>query len=198
MEDQQQQSQPVPVNLVLQTIRAAMSHNHAERAPAESALRGWEADAAPGFLHSLMLIVHEAGAIDEPTRLLATVIAKKCCRQQLEEDTRHQVRSVAGIQAKDPHGSAGCCLACRQTGLLLAGPAKAWLLLLFGASAAASQQQQQQQQLLKGLLYHSRILPTVGAAAAAAATRWHVLPQQLDADSGSNSSALDVLPQQHE
>eukprot|EP00775_Hariotina_reticulata_P015390 gene15390-biopygen16825 len=175
MEDQQQQSQPVPVNLVLQTIRAAMSHNHAERAPAESALRGWEADAAPGFLHSLMLIVHEAGAIDEPTRLLATVIAK----------------NAVGSSWRKTLGT-------RQTGLLLAGPAKAWLLLLFGASAAASQQQQQQQQLLKGLLYHSRILPTVGAAAAAAATRWHVLPQQLDADSGSNSSALDVLPQQHE
>lgn len=65
MEDQQQQTQPIPVQQVLQTIRAAMSHHNAERAPAESALRGWEADAAPGFLHSLMLIVHEAGAIDE-------------------------------------------------------------------------------------------------------------------------------------
>ncbi|WIA23852.1 hypothetical protein OEZ85_013510 [Tetradesmus obliquus] len=53
-----------------------MSHATAERVPAEAAIRAWETDAAPGFLHSLMRIVQEHSAIDEPTRLLAVVVAK--------------------------------------------------------------------------------------------------------------------------
>lgn len=57
--------QAVPVEAVLQTIRAAMSHATAERVPAEAAIRAWETDAAPGFLHSLMRIVQEHSAIDE-------------------------------------------------------------------------------------------------------------------------------------
>lgn len=68
MADPQQQGmpvQPVPVEQVLQTIRAAMSHMPEERVPAEAAIRSWEADAAPGFLHSLMLIVQQQAAIDE-------------------------------------------------------------------------------------------------------------------------------------
>lgn len=69
-QQQQQQGvapapQPVPVEAVLQTIRATMSHLTAERAPAEAAIRAWETDAAPGFLHSLMRIVQEHAAIDE-------------------------------------------------------------------------------------------------------------------------------------
>jgi hypothetical protein len=69
-QQQQQQGmapalQPVPVETVLQTIRAAMSHVTAERAPAEAAIRAWEAEAAPGFVHSLMRIVQEHAAIDE-------------------------------------------------------------------------------------------------------------------------------------
>jgi hypothetical protein len=55
----------VPVELVLSTLRAAMSHAQDERVPAEALLRSWEADAAPGFLHSLMLIVQQQQAIDE-------------------------------------------------------------------------------------------------------------------------------------
>eukprot|EP00879_Flechtneria_rotunda_P019231 GHRR01020193.1.p1 GENE.GHRR01020193.1~~GHRR01020193.1.p1 ORF type:complete len:258 (+),score=91.10 GHRR01020193.1:339-1112(+) len=70
------QQAAIPVERVLQTLRAAMSHVHAERAPAEAALRSWEADAAPGFLHGLMLIVQQFNSIDEPTRLLAVVVAK--------------------------------------------------------------------------------------------------------------------------
>lgn len=58
-------SPPVPVEQVLATIRAAMSHAEAERQPAEQVLKGWEEDAAPGFLHSLMLIVQQQQAIDE-------------------------------------------------------------------------------------------------------------------------------------
>lgn len=56
---------PVPVEQVLATIRAAMSHVKEEREPAELILRTWENDAAPGFLHSLMLIVQQQQAIDE-------------------------------------------------------------------------------------------------------------------------------------
>lgn len=56
---------PVPVEQVLATIRAAMSHTREEREPAEHMLRTWESDAAPGFLHSLMLIVQQQQAIDE-------------------------------------------------------------------------------------------------------------------------------------
>lgn len=67
MEAIQQADAPpaVPVEQVLATIRAAMSYIHDERAPAEALLRNWEADAAPGFLHSLMLIVQQQQAIDE-------------------------------------------------------------------------------------------------------------------------------------
>jgi hypothetical protein len=42
-----------------------MSHIKEEREPAEQMLRTWENDAAPGFLHSLMLIVQQQQAIDE-------------------------------------------------------------------------------------------------------------------------------------
>lgn len=75
MADPQQQAmpvQPVPVEQVLQTIRAAMSHMPGERVPAEAAIRSWEADAAPGFLHSLMLIVQQQAAIDEVRRPYVT------------------------------------------------------------------------------------------------------------------------------
>ena len=69
---QQQQpgpTAPVPVEQVLATIRGAMSHVKEEREPAEQMLRTWENDAAPGFLHSLMLIVQQQQAIDEVGRL---------------------------------------------------------------------------------------------------------------------------------
>lgn len=54
---------PVPVETVLATIRASTSHSKDEREPAEQMLRSWEADAAPGFLHSLLLIV--GSTVDE-------------------------------------------------------------------------------------------------------------------------------------
>jgi len=69
-------SAPVQVEQVLGTMRAAMSHSKADREPAEALLRSWEADAAPGFLHSLMLIVKEQQAVDEVGR------AQRKCLQQ--------------------------------------------------------------------------------------------------------------------
>ena len=50
---------------VASTIRAALSINTAERQAAEALLSSWEADAAPGFVISLIRIVEEYGAIDE-------------------------------------------------------------------------------------------------------------------------------------
>jgi hypothetical protein len=55
----------VPVEVVLQTIRAALSHVPEQRDPAEAALRTWEAESAPGFLLSLLRIVEQHAAIDE-------------------------------------------------------------------------------------------------------------------------------------
>jgi hypothetical protein len=57
------------VETVLATIRAATSNTREEREPAEQMLRSWEADAAEGFLHSLLLIVQQP-SIDEVCRAL--------------------------------------------------------------------------------------------------------------------------------
>lgn len=95
--DHQQQQQgpaPVPVEQVLQTIRAAMSHITAERAPAEAAIRAWETDAAPGFLHSLMLIVQH-GAIDEVRK---TNGVNSCCMRCSIHPGAHE-RQPAAIEA---------------------------------------------------------------------------------------------------
>ncbi|KAL6757058.1 armadillo-type protein, partial [Haematococcus lacustris] len=61
---------------VLSVIQGALSADNAMRCRAEQLLRTWEADAAPGFMASLLQIVQNSQAIDEPTRLLAAVIAK--------------------------------------------------------------------------------------------------------------------------
>lgn len=66
----------VQVQQALGTIRSALSIAAAEREPAEALLRSWEADAQPGFLLSLVRIAEETTAVEEPTRLLAAVIAK--------------------------------------------------------------------------------------------------------------------------
>lgn len=62
----------VDAKTVLDTLRAAMSHVKEQREPAEAALRGWEADAAPGFLQALMMIVQEQAQIDEVRRAEAS------------------------------------------------------------------------------------------------------------------------------
>lgn len=72
----QQAQQQVAVQQVATTIRSALSINTAERQAAEAALSAWESDAAPGFVISLIRIIEEHVGIDEPTRLLAAVIAK--------------------------------------------------------------------------------------------------------------------------
>lgn len=60
-------SAPVPVERVLATIRSALSNVYDERAPAESAIKAWESDAAPGFLVALMRIAEQTTALDEVT-----------------------------------------------------------------------------------------------------------------------------------
>lgn len=69
-------AQPVTAEQVLFTLRAAMSIDPSVREPAENRVKTWESDASPGFLLSLMQIVEQAIAVDEATRLLATVVAK--------------------------------------------------------------------------------------------------------------------------
>lgn len=80
---QQQPGGPVPVEQVLATIRAAMSHIKEEQKPAEALLHSWEEDAAPGFLHSLMLIVQQQ-TIDEV-----------CVDERRERAKRGEPRGVA-------------------------------------------------------------------------------------------------------
>ena len=52
------------VHEVLSVIQASLSNENLTRSSAESALRAWESDAAPGFLVSLLKIVEQHQAID--------------------------------------------------------------------------------------------------------------------------------------
>ncbi len=54
----------VSIEMVLQTIQAALSNDNTVRSLAEAALKSWEGDAAPGFLVSLLRIVEQHQAID--------------------------------------------------------------------------------------------------------------------------------------
>uniref|UniRef100_A0A7S3VSI4 Importin N-terminal domain-containing protein n=1 Tax=Dunaliella tertiolecta TaxID=3047 RepID=A0A7S3VSI4_DUNTE len=67
---------PVSADVVLQVLTGSLSIEFSTRAQAEQMLRMWEADAAPGFVSSLLRIVEQRGAIDEAIRLLACVVAK--------------------------------------------------------------------------------------------------------------------------
>lgn len=87
---------PVPVETVLATIRAATSHSNEEREPAEQMMRTWEADAAPGFLHSLMMIVQQP-TIDE---VRSTLIACRSLRSQL--CLQHRALAAADSSDCDP------------------------------------------------------------------------------------------------
>lgn len=52
------------VDQVLATIQAALSVDTLARSSAETTLRAWESDAAPGFLVSLLRIVEKHQDID--------------------------------------------------------------------------------------------------------------------------------------
>lgn len=56
--------EPTSVDHVLATIQGALSVDGSTRGAAETSLRAWEADAAPGFLVSLLRIVEQRDAID--------------------------------------------------------------------------------------------------------------------------------------
>ena len=62
---------PQSVEQVLATIQGALSIDASTRTQAETLLRGWEANAAQGFLVSLLRIVEQKDSIAEPLRLLA-------------------------------------------------------------------------------------------------------------------------------
>ena len=67
---------PRSVEQVLAAIQGALSIDGTTRNHAETVLRAWEANAAQGFLISLLRIVEQRESIAEPLRLLAVVIAK--------------------------------------------------------------------------------------------------------------------------
>ena len=52
------------VQEVLSVIQAALSNDTSTRSSAETTLRAWENDVAPGFLVSLLRIVEQHQAID--------------------------------------------------------------------------------------------------------------------------------------
>lgn len=54
---------PVSVEQVLTTIQSALAIDFATRSHAERLLKTWEADAAPGFLLSLLRIVEQHAAV---------------------------------------------------------------------------------------------------------------------------------------
>ena len=60
-------SHPDPVSLqqVLETIKGALEVNEQVRSSSESLIKGWEQNAAPGFLLGLLEIVKQTAAVDE-------------------------------------------------------------------------------------------------------------------------------------
>lgn len=56
---------PIPVEQVYKTLEAALSFDKGVRTAAEEQLRGWESDAAPGFIGSLLRVVAEVQAVPE-------------------------------------------------------------------------------------------------------------------------------------
>lgn len=53
----------IQARTVVNAVQMSMdSHDPQARAEAEAALRGWESDAAPGFLHSLLGIAGQASS----------------------------------------------------------------------------------------------------------------------------------------
>lgn len=62
------QGQMVQPEQVLHVLGASLSIEPTLRTQAEGMLRTWEADAAPGFVSSLLRIVEQSGAVDEVSR----------------------------------------------------------------------------------------------------------------------------------
>ncbi|KAK9829330.1 hypothetical protein WJX72_005222 [[Myrmecia] bisecta] len=67
---------PLSAEVVFEVLSNTLSHDPDRRPAAETQLQSWEADAAPGFVLSLLQIVQQAGSVDEASRLLAAVVAK--------------------------------------------------------------------------------------------------------------------------
>lgn len=57
--------EPTSVEQILGTIQGALAIDRETRSASEALLRGWEADAAPGFLSGLMRIVEQRDTIAE-------------------------------------------------------------------------------------------------------------------------------------
>ncbi len=70
---------PIPVETVYRTLEAALSFDNATRSAAETQLRDWEGDAAPGFIGSLLKVVAEVAAVPE-VRLLGGVAVSRHVR----------------------------------------------------------------------------------------------------------------------
>ncbi len=73
------EASPVGPDLVARTIGNALSHVAEQRNPAEQTLKHWEADAAPGFLSSLLRIVQQSQAIDEVRHIHHDGLHDSCC-----------------------------------------------------------------------------------------------------------------------
>jgi len=71
-QEQQQQQAPAPaapsVEVVHSVLQACTSTDTSTRNQAEALIRGWETDAAPGFLSSLLRIVEQTAGVDEVGR----------------------------------------------------------------------------------------------------------------------------------
>ena len=65
MEAEAEAAAPLPVQQVYATLEAALSLDAGTRGAAEAQLRAWEADAAPGFIGSLLKVVAEVAAVPE-------------------------------------------------------------------------------------------------------------------------------------
>ena len=62
--------------LVIEALTAAIGSDNDSRAAAEAALGGWESNASPGFIASLVKVVQHTEAVPAPARLLAAIVAK--------------------------------------------------------------------------------------------------------------------------
>jgi len=74
----EQATAPVAVEVVYATLSGALSIDANTRTPAETQLREWEKDAAPGFIASLLKIVGEVNAVPE-VRATAGINSQRYC-----------------------------------------------------------------------------------------------------------------------
>ncbi|KAL6783825.1 hypothetical protein ACKKBG_A03665 [Auxenochlorella protothecoides x Auxenochlorella symbiontica] len=71
-----QQRSPLSPDEVYSALTASLSADGTTRTQAQALLQEWEADSSPGFIGSLLNIVHEVNSVPEEARLMATVVAK--------------------------------------------------------------------------------------------------------------------------